>query len=703
MADDKTVEIKFSANTQGAQSGIEQVQKSLEGFTSGITGAAAKFDILFVAFDKLKDLAEIPIKLEEQFAQMGTQIERISRMTGLSTDAVQQFQYAIRLAGGDADSAASTLLILERNIGQALSQAGPARTAFENLGISLQELKTKSPLEIIYEMKTRMDEAGNSAQESALKVDYMRTVAGRAGAQFLAVSGNLDELKKALDDTGGKMSPEMVGHAAELHNSLLNLDLAWQGLKNTLADDIEPLFKGLVDLTKELAAASNSLLQSPIFNAALGAGARSLIPGLGTLQSLSALTSKSSSGVTDYSSPIGPNRLNKPLPTLETGGTGGTGTDDATTIAKGQIDTELSLHKIALEQKKEMLDEEVSANKISVGQKFAALQQFNSQEYEDNYQALEQELALYDEGSVQYAAVLNKETILTAQYFANQEKLSAQGAQATADAQKKAWDSVFNTIDKDLDTMLQGVLQGTQTWQQAMAKLFDNLALSFIEDIAKMTVRWIAFEALGVGSNPFAKYSDDISKLITLITGMGAATTATTVATTASAAATTAAGAASAASAGVQAAASTQMVEGHAASAAAAVYDDVAQIPYVGWLLAPPAAAAAFAAVSAFGSLASAEGGYDIPSGVNPLTQLHQNEMVLPAPLANTVRSISNSSNNGSASSSSGASSTNITFTIQAIDTQSGVQFLKNNAATIASTISGQIRNGNSSLSSMSG
>jgi hypothetical protein len=43
----------------------------------------------------------------------------------------------------------------------------------------------------------------------------------------------------------------------------------------------------------------------------------------------------------------------------------------------------------------------------------------------------------------------------------------------------------------------------------------------------------------------------------------------------------------------------------HAGSAAAAIYDDVSQIPHVGWVLAPPAAAAAFAAVAAF----SAEGG----------------------------------------------------------------------------------------------
>jgi hypothetical protein len=36
--------------------------------------------------------------------------------------------------------------------------------------------------------------------------------------------------------------------------------------------------------------------------------------------------------------------------------------------------------------------------------------------------------------------------------------------------------------------------------------------------------------------------------------------------------------------------------------------------------------------------LASASGGFDIPAGVNPLTQLHEKEMVLPAHIAEPLR-----------------------------------------------------------------
>ena len=47
--------------------------------------------------------------------------------------------------------------------------------------------------------------------------------------------------------------------------------------------------------------------------------------------------------------------------------------------------------------------------------------------------------------------------------------------------------------------------------------------------------------------------------------------------------------------------------------------------------LGAPAFGASMAASASFGSLLSARSGFDIPAGMNPITQLHEREMVLPA------------------------------------------------------------------------
>ncbi|MFV4677416.1 hypothetical protein ACNJU9_21650, partial [Mycobacterium tuberculosis] len=78
----------------------------------------------------------------------------------------------------------------------------------------------------------------------------------------------------------------------------------------------------------------------------------------------------------------------------------------------------------------------------------------------------------------------------------------------------------------------------------------------------------------------------------------------------------------------------------YAAVAAAGAYAAIASIPFVGPVLAPIAAGVALAGVLALGkSLFSAEGGWGQVPYDGALTQLHKNEMVLPASIASPLRS----------------------------------------------------------------
>jgi lambda family phage tail tape measure protein len=90
-------------------------------------------------------------------------------------------------------------------------------------------------------------------------------------------------------------------------------------------------------------------------------------------------------------------------------------------------------------------------------------------------------------------------------------------------------------------------------------------------------------------------------------------------------------------------------------------FASTAAIPLVGPAAAPAAAAAATLSAEVFAglataaatlSVASAAGGFDIPAGVNPLTQLHEKEMVLPAQHADTIRRLGQAGNESAAATS---------------------------------------------------
>lgn len=91
-----------------------------------------------------------------------------------------------------------------------------------------------------------------------------------------------------------------------------------------------------------------------------------------------------------------------------------------------------------------------------------------------------------------------------------------------------------------------------------------------------------------------------------------------------------------------------QWIGVEAAKAAASAWASIASIPVVGPFLAPGVALAALAGVMALaGRIHSAEGGFDIPSGMNPMTQLHANEMVLPKEYADVIRNMAGGGGGG--------------------------------------------------------
>ena len=84
-----------------------------------------------------------------------------------------------------------------------------------------------------------------------------------------------------------------------------------------------------------------------------------------------------------------------------------------------------------------------------------------------------------------------------------------------------------------------------------------------------------------------------------------------------------------------------ETITAEAAKAGAGGVASMAAAPFPLNLTAPAFGFGMSALAASFGIVASAAGGFDIPAGMNPITQLHQREMVLPAEHADTIRGLS--------------------------------------------------------------
>ena len=190
-----------------------------------------------------------------------------------------------------------------------------------------------------------------------------------------------------------------------------------------------------------------------------------------------------------------------------------------------------------------------------------------------------------------------------------------QGANAWKDS-GGIFGSLANSLNTAIDTMaetwtmgLQKMLQGTLSFRDAVRGLWQSLGNLVAQIVLKMAAEYIAAQLKMLAVTIATK----IRELFVHQT----VNTAKSVSTAAS---------------------GTAEIVTNAAVAASATAATEAK---VNWVYALVAAAAVFAAVVAMrGSVKSAAGGMDIPAGHEPLTQLHEREMVLPAPLAERVRAI---------------------------------------------------------------
>ena len=305
--------------------------------------------------------------------------------------------------------------------------------------------------------------------------------------------------------------------------------------------------------------------------------------------------------------------------------------------------------------------EEIEANarydmgQISEQQMFTLAANFENRRYQLKMDQLQQEADLNEGRVIQHQQTLDKMDQLERQHGLKLQAMAAQQRVTLAQPMMQ----MMQTMQQGFAQMITGLITRTTSWRDAMKGLYSQVLSSFTNMMAQQLVKHLTVENLKTAA----------TQIGTVIRTMWAKL------------------------AGQEERAENAKTGGQSLMASGAsvfgkVYDAIAGIPYVGPFLAPVMAIAAMGAVVGMASkIASARGGYDIPAGVNPITQLHEEEMVLPREQANMIRSLADGH---------GAHNRQQTqvFNVSALDARSLKETLRRNQAGLASAVTLATRNG---------
>lgn len=274
-------------------------------------------------------------------------------------------------------------------------------------------------------------------------------------------------------------------------------------------------------------------------------------------------------------------------------------------LAKLVSADELTTQKAAFENKRRVLDQELSLGQITDAQRLTAERKLVAEEERLQMDALNREQAAAKNDLVKWTQIENQKHALQLKAYADQGKLDTDAVNQS----RARWDTWFQAITSGFDTAIKGLIHGTMTWGQAFKSILSSMSDALISESMKMLMQWV---------------SDRLYEMV-----FGKATR----------------------SADITGAASVYSVNAMASAAA---------IPVVGWAMAPEVGATAFAMGMAM--LPSAAGGWDrVPQ--DTLAQIHKNEMVLPANLAENIRGMASGG-------SQGGERRSVNISIQAMDGQ---------------------------------
>jgi len=260
------------------------------------------------------------------------------------------------------------------------------------------------------------------------------------------------------------------------------------------------------------------------------------------------------------------------------------------------------------------------------------------------------------------------------------QKIAA-SARSAAEDYAQVWKKTVTSVVDSFGDGLLGMARGTETFHAVALKVAESVETVFVKAIERTVVSHV----LGETTKSAATTAGQATQTAATSAGVAART------------ATEQAGQAESLS--LDLTATLKKITNAAAAAAAAAFHAFADIPVVGPALGAAAAAATFVAVEGFGALASASGGYDI-GAENPLVQAHAREMILPASIAEPLRSMiatgGGSGGAGGLGGSSGANSAGAThnWNIQALDSRSFVRTLNTSAgrATVRGAAAAHLR-----------
>lgn len=221
---------EIDAGSVGSKAGIDfasSMGSMIKGSAAVITGAVAAVTGAAVGAGKaIWDSAK-------SVAEYGDNIDKMSQKMGISAQAYQEWDFVMQHSGTSMESLKASMKTLA-------NAAEGNNAAFKELGISTKDLANMSQEDLFSSVIAGLQEVDDTTQRTYLAGQLLGRGATELGALLNMSAEETANMKQEIHDLGGVLDDTAVKNAATFQDTLQNLTVASDGLKNSLVSNLLP-------------------------------------------------------------------------------------------------------------------------------------------------------------------------------------------------------------------------------------------------------------------------------------------------------------------------------------------------------------------------------------------------------------------------------------------------------------------------------
>lgn len=243
--------VELGANDAKLQKALSRAQQRMRAFGAGVASIGGK-----IAAGGAAMLSPFALSTRA-FMKNGDELDKMSKRTGVSVEALSELGYAAGQSGTDLETLEKGVRTMQRTINDAERGLATANDALGELGLSLGSLQGLTPeqqFKAIADSLSRIEDPGKRAA-------IAMQIFGRAGSQLLPLmrdgAAGIEEMQERARKLGLTISTETAADAAVLTDAVSDLRAVLKATSVVIGAAVAPFVLKLTRVLTDVAVATN--------------------------------------------------------------------------------------------------------------------------------------------------------------------------------------------------------------------------------------------------------------------------------------------------------------------------------------------------------------------------------------------------------------------------------------------------------------